>query len=132
MYADIYAAIEAHITDTIGTDGVQLSNTFIEVGNRTWWARITHLPIEPGIATIGVGGLNARDGLTQVDIFTRPGTGRTSVPDQVVGIFTRTTQFSLSDGVVYNAIAYHESGDLVQDGYWQDRVIIRWSSHTTF
>lgn len=132
MYSDIYAAIEAQVLTVLDADGVQLPNTFIETGNRIWWARITHLPLTPSTATIGIGGLNQRDGITQVDIFTRPGAGRQPYADNVVGAFTRQTQFTLSDGSIYSTIAYHESGDLVQDGFWQDRVLVQWSGQVVF
>ncbi|MDP4299927.1 phage tail terminator-like protein [Leptothrix discophora] len=129
-YAAIYQSIEATVKTALGTTPLQLPNTFINTQGVAVFARITHLPAAAFAATLGTTGQNSRPGLSQVDVFVRAGTGSTALPDTIVSAFGRSTQYTYADGSVYELLAYRDVGSAVEDGYWQERVVIQWKAIT--
>lgn len=129
-YQAIYTAIEGVITTAVGDKPIQLPNTIVDVSEAAEWVRITHLPARARQATLGSGGKNFRPGLTQVDVFWKPGDGTTALPDTIVEAFTRTTRFTTAEGEAFQLLAYRDGGDLVDGSFWQERVVVVWNALT--
>jgi Bacteriophage related domain of unknown function len=130
-YQAIYTAIEAIVTTAIGETPIQLPNSILDISDAAEWVRVTHLPARPRQVTIGSGGMNFRPGMTQVDVFWKPGDGTTALPDTIVEAFTRATRITTPEGQAFQFIAYRDGGDLVDDAFWQERVLIVWNAITS-
>lgn len=136
-YQAIYDALEGAVTTALAGIPLQTPNTYIDPRAISEFARITHLPATAAVATLGTTGQNFRPGLTQIDIFTRAGSGNSTTPDSIVAAFPRGTQYTVTDGDVYEVLAYRDGGNLVEDssgnggGFWQERVIVTWSALTS-
>lgn len=132
-YSAIFTAIDAIITATLpATLAIQRENEFIDATSNAPYARITHLPATPTVATLGTTGSYERPGLTQIDIFTRAGAGTTTYPDDLVAAFGRSVRLTTTGADTYELIARREGGSLVEDGWWQTSVIVAWRSLTSF
>jgi len=129
-YNEIYADIEATVAAALTGIPIQTPNQFIDTSESEVWARITHLPASARSASLGSGGQRFRPGMSQIDIFTKPGQGPSTYPDAVVSQFPKDLSYSIQSGEVYSLIAYRDADELVE-GWWMERVLVVWNSITS-
>lgn len=134
-----FAAIESALHERFLSGGF-LPATQVQTDNETFtppaskpWARLTNLPAQPDVVTLGEGGQDLHVGLLQVDLFFPQGKGRAAVlalADRIAGHFKAGEKW-LYDGQAVRVTSCG-IGNGINDGGWYRRTVtINWKAHVT-
>ena len=127
-FNDIQAALDTRLNSLTGGHNIGWEFTPADF-NGANYLRPTFLPAAVEQASLGDTGKDLYNGLYQVDVFFRKGTGRSTIPDEIGDHFKRGTILTYN-GISLRVLAVSIESSSTEDNYHVVPVTINWEVFT--
>jgi hypothetical protein len=130
QYETIQTILDTQLLTVIKAEDLQTENT-IRTSKTTNFVRSTLLPAQTQILTLGVGGIDRLNGLFQIDVFTKIGTGFTegnNTADAIMNAFVKGANHTSNNVIVTIDNKWRISSRTLQNFYVVP-VFIQWSCY---
>jgi hypothetical protein len=130
QYETIQTILDTQLLTVIKAEDLQTENT-IRTSKTIKFVRSTLLPAQTQILTLGVGGIDRLNGLFQIDVFTKTGTGFTegnNTADAIMNAFVKGDNHTSGNVVVFIDNKWRISARTLQNFYVVP-IFIQWSCY---
>lgn len=128
-FADIQTALNVRLDSLTSHPPIAYENVEARQSAATEYLRPTFLPGQTDQASLGDAGKDVTNGIYQVDVFTKLGSGWSAWPDAIADHFKRGTTLTKNNVTLRIVNASIERG-LKDEPFYIVPVTIRWQVHT--